>query len=264
MAFHVVDPLDTEVAPGGRATIRLTSKRPTGLGAMPRLSVQYEEAPVDGPEASVRRMVKALFRSDTQGGQREDPAVFASVPEEPRRKATLASTVAAIGAVLFGGLWFGNRRRQQPDEADAHNNRGNAPGDQGKPADAEAAYRAVLRLEPDDAEAHYNLGAALHAQGKLEAAVAELRTTIRLKPDSAGAHGSLGVVLGEQGKLEEAVAEHRTSIRLKPDDALAHYNLGIILGPQGQLEEAVASFRTAIRLKPDFAEAATATSATPF
>ena len=148
--------------------------------------------------------------SDTERGQSDDPPVSPSPPERARRRVTLTSAVAAIGAILLGGLCFGRGQEQ-----------------------------------PADAVAHYNLGVDLQAQGKLEEAVAEYRTAIRLKPDDADAHGNLGNALQAQGKLEEAVAEFRTAIRLKPDDALAHYNLGLALKAQGKLEEAAAEYRKA-------------------
>src|SRR5271165_6827180 len=71
--------------------------------------------------------------ADRQGGQSEDPPVSPSSREgaRPKPRLTLASAVAAIGAILVGGLWFGNRRGQQPADADAHYNLGialQAPG----------------------------------------------------------------------------------------------------------------------------------------
>ena len=153
-----------------------------------------------------RASARAASCLTRQGDKTEIPPVSPSSPGRARRKLTLASAVAAIGAILLGGLWFGNRRGQQPA----------------------------------DAEAHYNLGVALKAQGKLEEAIAEFRAAIRLKPDYAEAHSNLGIALRAQGKLEEAIAEYRAAIRLKPDNAEAHDNLGIALEDQGKLEEAVA------------------------
>ncbi len=79
-----------------------------------------------------------------------------------------------------------------------------AQGGKGKRAEAEAAYRAALKVNPDDAVAHYNLGTTLATQGRLDEAVAQLRAAIRLKPDDAEAHGNLGNALTAQGNLEEA------------------------------------------------------------
>jgi tetratricopeptide (TPR) repeat protein len=69
----------------------------------------------------------------------------------------------------------------------------------------------VIRLKPDYAWAHNNLGNALGEQGKLAEAIAEFREGIRIKPDDAAAHYNLGRALREQGKLAEAIAEFRTA-----------------------------------------------------
>ena len=55
---------------------------------------------------------------------------FPCLPEgaSPKQRLPLASAVAASGAILLGGLWFGNRRGQQPADSVAyyHYNLGNA------------------------------------------------------------------------------------------------------------------------------------------
>jgi len=112
--------------------------------------------------------------SDTRVSKTEIPPVNPSSRRRSRRKLTLASAVAAIGAPL-GGLWFGNRRGQQPA----------------------------------DAEALFNRGIDLHRQGKLDEAIAAYLEAIRIRPDVADAHNTLGTALSDQGKLEEAVAEFR-------------------------------------------------------
>ena len=120
--------------------------------------------------------------SDGAGGPTEDPPVSPSSGEgaRPKRTLTLALAVAAIGAILVGGLWFGNSWGQQPDYAEAHYLRGIGVQGQMTPEEAVAEFRTAVRLEPDDALAHYNLGIALKAQGKLADAVAEYRTAVRL------------------------------------------------------------------------------------
>ena len=196
------------------------------------------------------------FLAETRGGRGDAHPVSPSAPEPARgpRKRSLASAVAAIGAILLGSLWLGNRWGKQSD-AVAHYNRGVDLQEQGKLEEAVAEYRTAIRLNPGYAEAHVNLGHALFNQWKLEEAVAELRTAIRLQPDDADAHYNLGTALVAQGKFEEGTAEFREAIRLKPDFAYAHSNLGAALKVQGKLEESVAELRAAIRLKPDYADA---------
>jgi len=101
---------------------------------------------------------------------------------------TLVSLVLAIGRVLKQSVWSGTKRGQQPDDAKALLNLGNALSDQRRFEEADAAYREVIRLEPNAAEAHYGLGRALRAQGKVDEAIAAWREVIRVMPADAVTH----------------------------------------------------------------------------
>ena len=150
--------------------------------------------------------------SDTRGDKTEVPPRHPPSHGGASRKLMLASAVAAVGAILFGGFWSGTRRGQQGADAEAHFNLSEDPS---MPEPRETQRGA-------DAEAHYNLGVALKEQGKVDEAMAEFRVAIRLKPDYAEAHYNLGKALREQGKPAEAVAELRKARDLvQPGSELA-------------------------------------------
>jgi protein O-GlcNAc transferase len=46
------------------------------------------------------------------------------------------------------------------------NNLGLLLAEQGRPEEAETAYREALRINPEHANAHYNLGNVLQGQGR--------------------------------------------------------------------------------------------------
>jgi hypothetical protein len=52
------------------------------------------------------------YLPDTRGDQTQTPPGRSSSGGEARRKLTLASAFAAIGAIVSGVLWLGNRRAQ--------------------------------------------------------------------------------------------------------------------------------------------------------
>jgi serine/threonine-protein kinase len=127
--------------------------------------------------------------------------------------------------------------------------------EQGKPAEAEAAYRKAIAVRPDYAMAHTNLGYALHRRGQHVEAVAAFRQAIAVQPDLAEAYEGLGLALQALGQRGEAEAAYRKSIALLPDRAETHHHLAGLLQVKGQVEEAEATYHKAIALQDDLAEA---------
>jgi Tfp pilus assembly protein PilF len=125
----------------------------------------------------------------------------------------------------------------------------------GKLADAERAYRAVLKRQPNNFDALQQLGLIAILTQRIEPGVELLKKAIRLNGKVASVHNNLGNALLGLKRLEEAVASYDRAIALKPDYALAYYNRGDALLGLKRPEEAVASYDWAIALKPDFAEA---------
>jgi len=147
--------------------------------------------------------------------------------------------------------------RLLPDH-EAYHNLGDALLEQGKPADAEAAYRQAIHIKSDCAQAHYNLGIALENQGKPTEAVTAYREAIHLHDDYPEAHSNLGVALYQQRNYAEAEAEFRTALRLRPDfpEAYnAYHNLGNALRAQAKHAEAEQAYRRALGLLPAFLNA---------
>ena len=155
---------------------------------------------------------------------------------------------------------------------------------QGKHAEAEASYRAVLRTHPgnftalhhlgvlalgqnklDEArdlitralaidgsssEAHNNIGNVLRAQGNPEEAILAYNRATRINPSNAGALSNLAIALMDQNKYAEAITALEKAVELDPRFVEAHYNLGSAYGALQKPEKAVAEYRAAIRLAP--------------
>jgi tetratricopeptide (TPR) repeat protein len=118
-------------------------------------------------------------------------------------------------------------------------------------AEAEAAFRKVIRLAPANAAAHYGLGCAQWGQRRSVEAEAAFREAIRLAPAHPVPWCGLGSALRDQRRPVEAEAAFREAIRLAPEHASAHYGLGSALRDQRRAREAEAAFREAIRLAPE-------------
>jgi tetratricopeptide (TPR) repeat protein len=100
-------------------------------------------------------------------------------------------------------------------------------------AEAEAEYRAAVRLDPQNADLHVALSRALNSQRKPDEGMAEEREALRLNPAGDMGHYSLGNSLRDKSDVDGAIVEYREALRLKPNNDLAHANLRIALGKKG-------------------------------
>jgi len=121
----------------------------------------------------------------------------------------------------------------------------------GRFAEAERAYRELLRHHPDDPDGSHFLGVLLHQTGRSEEALRLLHTAIARAPTHSDTHNNLGNVLKELGRFEEAEASYRRAIALRPDHADAYNNLGTVLRAQRRPEEALDAYDQAIARDPD-------------
>jgi protein O-mannosyl-transferase len=112
-----------------------------------------------------------------------------------------------------------NSRTPVRPEALTSYERANALRDQGRLADAEAAYREAIRLDPAFAGARINLGIALAMRGVADEAASQLSEAIRLDPGDASAHYNLGALLARQGRTTEAKAQFEETLRISPGHA---------------------------------------------
>jgi Flp pilus assembly protein TadD len=138
--------------------------------------------------------------------------------------------------------------------AEAHNNLGITLKELDRLDEAEVHFTQAITIKFDYAEAHNNVGITLKELGRLDEAEVSLRQALAIRADFFYAHNNLGGVLKELGRLDEAEVKFRQAIALKSDFVETHYNLGCILQELGRLAEAEVSFRQAIVLKPDDAE----------
>ncbi|OUL99164.1 hypothetical protein A8M77_27915 [Variovorax sp. JS1663] len=127
----------------------------------------------------------------------------------------------------------------------------------GRPAEAERIYRAVLQARPEHVAALGALGVARHQQGESDEAVQLLRQALAIAPDEPGLWNNLGNVLLEAGRAEEAAEAYEQAVRLAPDLVEVHNNLGVLRRAQDRPVEAEAAYRRAIAINPRFADALT-------
>lgn len=155
---------------------------------------------------------------------------------------------------------------------------------QGRLAEAEAAYREILAEAPNHRPSHYNLGLVLRAAGRVEQAIAVWREAAARHPDQPQIYKAIGRALLTLRENEPAItalnaalalapedadaltlrgnAEHHLgrsrlsllfydrALRYAPDYAMAHVNRAHALAALGEVEDAIAGFDRGLGLDP--------------
>jgi tetratricopeptide (TPR) repeat protein len=141
--------------------------------------------------------------------------------------------------------------------------KGNEARDGKRFAEAEDAYKEVLKLKARDARAAYGLGNIYSDQQRWEDAEAAYRNSITWAPNNADAYVALSVVLtqpiasGDNAKrFADAESFARRSVQIDPKNAVGWDRLGVALQARGLANsETEHSYRRAIELDPQFAAA---------
>jgi len=150
---------------------------------------------------------------------------------------------------------YGAVLQKTPNQFDALLNLGRILLRRGKAAQALDLMRRAVAVNPQSPDASIELGNTLTSLDRHEDAVGCYQRSIALRPNDALAHAQLGTALLLLGRNDAAIGEFRTAIALKPQFPQAHHNLGIALVRLGRLDEAIEHFRTATTLDPTFSAA---------
>jgi protein O-GlcNAc transferase len=159
---------------------------------------------------------------------------------------------------------------------------------QGRSAEAEQAYRNVLRHDKRNADAmnllgliehqrgnhqlaveligkavrirpqpefFVNLSQAYRGLGKLNDCADACRRAVQLGPNIPEAWNNLGSAVKELNQPGEALKAFEKAIQLRPNYVVAHNNMGNALSQLERPVEAERSFRRAMELDPNYAEA---------
>jgi aspartate beta-hydroxylase len=118
--------------------------------------------------------------------------------------------------------------------------------DQGALAEAERAFRDLLRDVPDDVDALNALAVCAHARRQPDEALTYLEQARRAHPQHPATLVNLGVLQRERGHLDAAYAALRRGIELAPDLVDARLRFGELLQAMGRNTEAVPAYYGAI------------------
>ena len=122
---------------------------------------------------------------------------------------------------------------------------------QGRLAEAEEAYRAILAREPENAGVGHQLGLLALEAGMPQAAVPIFEHVCLLAPNDAAFHANRGLGYLRCSRFADAVAASDRAIALNPGLFQAHLHRGMALKEMQQPEEALDSFSRAAELRDD-------------
>jgi len=196
--------------------------------------------------------------------------VRSTVRSDKARAAICCAAVLLLGArtVVRNADWkdeetFWKVTVRDSPSARAWNNLGLVERDEGKLAEAEAAFAEVLRLAPDLPSSHANLGAVLAARGRRGEAIRRFEEALRLDPDDADALYNLaltletddrGVRYGPGFSAGAALNAYTRLVHSHPDHAEGWTNLGVLQERMGRPADAALAYENAIRAAPELPE----------
>ncbi|MGO9802682.1 MAG: tetratricopeptide repeat protein [Steroidobacteraceae bacterium] len=128
-------------------------------------------------------------------------------------------------------------------------------GRMGHPQEAVDLITAAVGMLSSNPIMHTNLGNALSELGRHTEALKSYDRAVALKPDLAVAHSARGMLLVRLTRPQEALDSLTRALQLSPNDALVHNSLGVALERLGRNAEALQHFERAIALNARFPEA---------
>jgi predicted O-linked N-acetylglucosamine transferase (SPINDLY family) len=145
--------------------------------------------------------------------------------------------------------------RERPQDFEALHLLGALKLQQEEPREALGLIEAALEIDQGSASTHSNRGLALAALKRPEAALASFDQALALDPGSADALASRADVLCDLARTDEALEDYDRALAIKPRLPFALINRGLALHGRGRDEEALASYEAALAIDPGNAEA---------
>jgi len=125
----------------------------------------------------------------------------------------------------------------------------------GRLAEAERSYQAVLEIKRDHFDSLHLLGVVRWQQRRHDEASRLIKQALRVRPDSAEACANLGIVLQSLDQSGEAIAAYDRALAINPRYAKALCHRGDALRALGRHGEALASYDKALAAASDYPEA---------
>jgi len=185
------------------------------------------------------------------------------MPQSPQRKPALdvASKLAQAVALQQQGRLaeaeqrYGAILSAVPDQGDALHYLGLVKFVTGRFGEALQSIAAAMRAATPSPDVLLHYGLVLNALNRQAEAVESFDKSIALNPQFAQAHNNRAVLLAGMGRHDDALKSYRQALTITPNDPGLHFNHGNLLMDLGRSEEALACYDRAVALHPDYPEA---------
>ena len=199
-----------------------------------------------------------------------DPATRARLEAEKAQELAIAKATAEVEAALKTGdldlaiAKYTDAVAALPGCAICYVRIGDLHMKKERPAEAEKAYLAAIKIDDQNSEAYNALTNIYNSQRRFDEA-AKMSAKFNAIAAAAGSGGgnaeslfNQGAIAFNQNKIAEAKPFLEKAIALKPDLAEAHYLYGMVLINEGKVPEAKKSLAEYLKLAPTGPNAATA------
>jgi eukaryotic-like serine/threonine-protein kinase len=214
--------------------------------------------PAELPPASILQFASAL----REAGEPAAVGLLESAAQLYPHDVLINYSLAEVLAELPSGRedavrYYTAARALRPESA---HNLGHLLDEMGRPNEAIATFRALIKVRPGEARNIGCLGTILLGRQHreeglktLDRAIAAARATVERRPGDAGEHHLLGHLLAVRGDPDGAIAAYRDALRIEPGHTGSLTNLVTMLRDRGDQDGIIAVLRAAIRARPDHA-----------
>jgi tetratricopeptide (TPR) repeat protein len=201
--------------------------------------------------AQLLRRQGKLAEAETQLSFHRSASDADPAPEDPFRRELIFLDISSSGFINRSVAYDKSGRvdlaigellnclARHPGNINAQVNLISLYGRNGKYAEAEQFYRAVIAAKPAEPNAHFYWANTLAAQGRFADAAKAIALTLATNHEYPAAASLQGDLLAAIGSTVDAEASYRNALRVRPDDPVASLGLGLILARRGHSSEAL-------------------------